>query len=113
MLEARSWGFAQKVAELTPCRRAARRAALPLCEGENKAAHFVGSFSPSQRGRRERSERGGGSATMPAIHSCSLQEKFELGFQFVLNFYRSPCQLHRLDQETALLESICAHSSVG
>src|ERR1041384_5099497 len=52
-------GFAQKVAELTPCRRAARRAALPLCEGENKAAHFVGSFSPSQRGRRERSERGG------------------------------------------------------
>src|ERR1041385_8510610 len=37
-------GFAQKVAELTPCRRAARRAAL---------------FSPSQRGRRERSERGG------------------------------------------------------
>src|ERR1051325_4150210 len=31
-------GFAQKVAELTPCRRAARRAALPLCEGENKAA---------------------------------------------------------------------------
>src|ERR1041385_7548293 len=58
-----SWSEApecfQKVAELTPCRRAARRAALPLCEGENKAAHFVGSFSPSQRGRRERSERGG------------------------------------------------------
>src|ERR1041385_3073675 len=58
-----SWSEApecfQKVAELTPCRRAARRAALPLCEGENKAAHFIGSFSPSQRGRRERSERGG------------------------------------------------------
>src|ERR1051325_11262211 len=31
----------------------------PPLRGENKAAHFVGSFSPSQRGRRERSERGG------------------------------------------------------
>src|SRR5438093_11256079 len=37
----------------------ASRAALPLCEGENKAAHFAGTFSPSVRGRRERSERGG------------------------------------------------------
>src|SRR6184192_3531687 len=33
-------------------------AALPLCEGENKAAHFTSAFSPFVRGSREHSERG-------------------------------------------------------
>src|ERR1051325_4062982 len=58
---ASAMGFAQKVAELTPCRRAARRAALPLCEGETRAkrarglvrpilrAHFVNGGTPIGR----------------------------------------------------------------
>jgi hypothetical protein len=41
--------FAQKIAELTPCRRASRQAALPLCEGENEPVHFASPVSPSQR----------------------------------------------------------------
>src|SRR5262244_769775 len=45
--------------DASPYRARPSGAALPLCEGENKAAHFAGVFCPSQRGRRERSERGG------------------------------------------------------
>src|ERR1051325_4430257 len=64
-------------AELTPCRRAARQAALPLCEGENKA------FSPSQRGRRERSERGG----RVGDFLCTAPTSAEEGSFFALSLF--------------------------
>src|SRR5262245_42152226 len=45
--------------DASPYRARPSGAALPLCEGENKTSHCAGTFSPSVRGRRERSERGG------------------------------------------------------
>src|ERR1051325_9734636 len=92
-------GLAQKVAELTPCRRAARRAALPLCEGENKAAHFVGSFSPRRGGDASEASEGVGSATFCAQplrkphYFCAQPLFLTMLRDFFLEVAASPCNL--------------------